>query len=331
MPRVTLRVLETIRSRDAVWNVAPAAMAALRERFPDVRFDSPDGREALEAALPDADVVLGPGIRPNNFALARRLRWIHTPSAGVDHLLFPELIESDVVLTNAKGVHDAAMAEHTLGVMLTFARKLHLARDAQHAGRWSQRELWSEAPPFEFLGGSTLLIVGYGDIGRAIGARARALGQTVLAVRRRPAPDAHAHEVHALDALDALLPRADWVVLTVPKTSETAGLLSRERLARLKAGARLVNLGRGALVDEPALIDALREGRLAGAALDVFAEEPLPAGHAFWSMPNVILTPHISGLGPQYWERALAPFGDNLQRFLEGEPLHEIVDKRAGY
>jgi phosphoglycerate dehydrogenase-like enzyme len=332
MPPVTIRVLETIRSRDAVWTVDAAAMDAVRARFPQVRFDSPADREGVDALLPEADVVLGPGVRERNFARARRLRWIHTPSAGVDHLLFPALVESEVTLTNSRGVHDDTMAEHTIAVMLAFARKLHLARDAQHARRWSQQPLWRESPAFEFLAGSTIAIVGFGSIGRAIAARARALGQTVLAVRRHaggePGP---AHEVHGPAALDDVLGRADWVVLVLPQTSETRGLLSRERLARLRPGARLVNLGRGSLVDEDALIEALRDGRLAGAALDVTATEPLPPESPLWEMPQVILTPHVSGLGPRYWHRALQPFADNLARFLAGEPLQFVVDKRAGY
>lgn len=325
-------MLETIRSKDAVWNVAPAALDALRARFPEVRIESPDGREALEARLPDADVVLGPGVRPRNFALARRLRWIHLPSAGVDHALFPELLASDVAITHTRGVHDDGMAEHAIGVMLAFARQLHRSRDAQRERRWAQRDLWTASPSFESLAGSTLAIVGYGSIGRAVARRARALGQTVLGVRRRAtAGDADAHEVHGADALDAVLRRADWVLLLAPLTDATRGLLSRERIALLRPGARVVNLGRGALVDEPALIEALRAGRLAGAALDVCAEEPLPEASPLWDLPSVILTPHVSGLGPRYWERVLEPFAANLRRHLDGEPLADVVDRRAGY
>lgn len=330
--RVNLLVLETIRSKDAVWNVPDGAMADLRARFPGIRIESPAGRDDLERLLADAGVVLGPGVRPRNFPLARRLRWIHLPSAGVEHALFPELLASDVVITHTRGVHDDAMAEHALGVMLAFARQLHRARDAQRERRWSQRELWTGPPAFEALAGTTLVIVGYGSIGHAVARRARALGQTVIGVRRRPTgPDRDADEVHGMDALDRVLPRADWVLLLAPLTGATRGLLSRERLALLKPTARLVNLGRGALVDESALIDALRAGRLAGAGLDVCAEEPLPEASPLWELPNVILTPHVSGLGPRYWERVLEPFAENLRRFLAGAPLADLVDKQAGY
>ncbi len=332
MRPVKLFVLETIWSPDAVWNLTDEALAALRARFPDVHFESAHDRESVDAHLPVADVVLGPWVRERNFALARRLRWIHTPSAGVDHLLFPALVRSDVVMTNTKGVHDAGMAEHVLGVMLMFTRKLHLARDQQLAGRWSQRELATRPPAIQSLAGSTLLVVGYGSIGRAIAAHGRALGQHVLAVRRRAAGDpGPAHEVHDSAALDALLPRADWVVLVLPNTADTRGVLSRERIARLKAGAHVLNVGRGAAIDEPALVDALREGRIAGAGLDVFATEPLPESSPLWSMPQVILTPHTSGFGPRYWERVLEPFARNLEHFLAGRPLESVVDKQAGY
>jgi phosphoglycerate dehydrogenase-like enzyme len=327
-----MRVLEYVRDRDAVWTLPPERVADLARAFPEVEFVSPADRAAAEAELPAADVVYGWVLRPDNLHRAERLRWVHVSAAGVAPLLFPGFVESPVVLTNGRGLHAAAMAEHALGVVLAFARKLHLARDRQRERTWAQQELWVGPPPLRAVEGSTLGLVGFGAIGRAVATRARALGMQVLAVRRRPAADpAPADAQWGPERLDDLLAASDWVVLCPPLTAESRGLLSAERLARMKPDAVLVNLGRGALVDEPALVAALAGGRLAGAALDVFAEEPLPPDSPLWGMPQVIVTPHVSGLGPAYWERAVAQFAANLRRFLAGAPLENVVDKRAGY
>jgi phosphoglycerate dehydrogenase-like enzyme len=327
-----LRVLEWVRHKDGIWNLPRTEVERLRARFPAVVFESPATREEADALLPGVDVVLGFAARPEVFAAAKRLRWIHSTAAGVEGLLSPALVESDVTLTCSRGLHAESMAEHTVGVMLAFARQLHHSRDAQAARRWSQHEQWDARPGFASLAGSTVGIVGFGHIGRAIGEKARALGMHVLAVRRTPAADpAPAHEQFGLDGLDTLLERSDWVVLAAPHTRESASMIGAAQLARMRPGARLVNVGRGALVDETALIAALQEKRLAGAALDVMAAEPLAADSPLWDMPEVIVTPHVSGIAPRYWERAMDVFAANLERWLAGEPLRGVVDKRAGY
>lgn len=325
-------VLEWVRSREPIWNLPKAQVDGLARRFPQVRFLSPADRDEAARLLPETQIVLGWAVRPEDFPRARRLKWIHLTAAGVGPQLFPALVESDVVLTNSRGLHAVSMAEHTLGVMLAFARKLHLARDAQHDRRWTQVELSSGPPPFGELAGATLGLVGLGAIGSAIAARARAFGMTVLAVRRRPdhASDV-ADEVWGRDRLPEMLERSDFVVLCAPQTRETTGLIGATELARMKPHAVIVNIGRGALIDEPALIAALETGRIAGAGLDVTVEEPLPATSPLWTMPNVIVTPHISGMGERYWERALDMFAANLERWLAGKPLENVVDKRAGY
>ncbi|HEY6196585.1 MAG TPA: D-2-hydroxyacid dehydrogenase [Candidatus Eisenbacteria bacterium] len=325
-------VLEWVRYPNGIWNLPRPLARALADAAPGVEVWCPASREEAEARLPEADIVLGFAVRPENFARASRLKWIHCTAASVTGVLFPALVESDVVVTNARGLHGDAMAEHALGVMLAFARKLHHARDAQRAHEWSQAVQWTEPPPIGTLAGSTLGLVGLGAIGSALAVRARALGMRVIAVRRHPAADpAPAHAQWAASRLGELLAEADWVVLAAPHTPETVGLIGAAELARMKPGARLVNLGRGALVDEPALVAALQSGKLAGAALDVFAEEPLPAASSLWDLPEVIVTPHTSGLAPRYWERAMAQFTENLERWLAGAPLRNVVDKRAGY
>lgn len=325
-----LTVLEFIRHD--VWTLPPALVRTMEARFPAVRFLSPPDRAAADRLLPDADVVFGWAPPPRSFEAAARLRWIQLTAAGVSTMLHPALIESPVVVTNGRGLHAVAMAEHTLGVMLAFARKLHLARDAQRERRWAQDALEGGDPPFGWVEGGTLGLVGLGAVGAAIATRARALGVRVIAVRRHPADDpAPADAQWGTDKLPELLAAADWLVLAAPATAETRHLIDRAALARMKPGAILVNLGRGALVDEPALIEALQSGRIAGAALDVFAEEPLPEASPLWEMPNVILTPHVSGFGPRYWERAVELFTRNLDAWLAGRPLENVVDKRAGY
>ena len=327
-----IRVLEYIRSSEAVWTLPRAHTEALSRAFPEVEFDSPATREEADARLPDADIVLGWAVRRENFARASRLRWIQLTAAGVGSLLFPELVESPVIVTNGRGLHAESMAEHAIGVILMFARQLHLARDAQREARWIQAELWHGPTPFTRVEGSTLGVVGFGSVGRATARRARALGMRVLAVRRRPAADAApADEQWGVEKLDDVIAVADWLVLCAPLTRDTRGLIGGERLARMKPGAVIVNLGRGGLVDEPALIAALKDHRIRGAALDVFDEEPLPATSPLWGMPQVIVTPHISGLDPRLWERGMQLFGRNLRAFLDGRPLENVVDKHAGY
>jgi phosphoglycerate dehydrogenase-like enzyme len=327
-----VRVLEWVRFPNGVWNLPRELARSLANGVPGVEVWCPETREEVESLLPEADVVLGFAVRSDNFVRAARLRWIHCTAASVTGVLFPALVESDVLVTNARGLHGDAMAEHALSMMLAFTRKLHHARDSQRAHDWAQVAQWSESPPIGSLAGATLGLVGLGAIGSALATRARALGMHVIAVRKHPTADpAPADEQWPAVRLPDLLAVSDWVVLVAPHTVETNGMIGARELARMKPGARLVNLGRGALVDEPALVEALRSGRLAGAALDVFAEEPLPAASPLWDMREVIVTPHTSGLAPRYWERAMQQFDDNLRRWLAGEPLRNMVDKRAGY
>ncbi len=325
-------VLEWIRDPGGVWNVPPAAMARLAAEFPGVRFASPATREEAESLLPGADVLYGYLLRPHNIGSAAQLRWVHSPAAGVTGLLFPEFLDSPITLTNGRGLHSRSMAEHALALMLATARRLPRSRDMQSARQWDQTGQWQDEPGFLELEGSTLALVGFGRTGRGVGALGRALGMRVLAVRRRPDEDfSVAHEQFGVPQLGEVLERADWVVVTAPHTAQTTGLIGEKELARMKRSAYLVNLARGALLDEAALLAALDAGRPAGAALDVFAEEPLPAASALWSHPRVIVTPHVGGVGPRYWERACEQFAGNLRRFLAGEPLDNLVDKRAGY
>ncbi len=327
-----LTVLESVRDPAGIWNLPAERLAATAARFPDVRFVRAEGEEHVDVVLRTADIVLGFCLRARHLPIAANLRWVHVTAAGVGGVLFPEFIASPVALTNARGLHAISMSEQAIAMMLMLERRLHRARDAQVAHRWVQAELADDTPAMGELAGRTLGLVGFGEVGRAIAQRARAFEMEVLAVRRHPShPPEPAHEQWGPDRLPELLARADWLVLVPPLTADTAGLLDARAFALLKPGARLLNLGRGGLVDETAMLRALQSGRLAGAALDVFRDEPLPEGSPLWDHPEVIITPHTAGHGPRYWERAMAQFEANLTRFQAGEPLLNLVDKQAGY
>ena len=308
---------------------------------------SPDDfRSALEGAQVLFVADFRSGMLRDAWPHARDLRWIHHGGAGVDPLLFPELVRSPVVLTNSGGVFDRAMAEYVLGLILAFAKDLPRTLELQRRREWRHRET-------ERLGGRTVLVVGAGRIGNEIGRILRGAGMRVLGVARRPrpasaavqspgrpaaagrpsagSPDAAFERVVGIADLHAVLPEADDVVLSLPLTPETRGLFGADALARMKPTARLINVGRGAVLDEAALLDALRSRRIAGAALDVFADEPLPADHPFWDLPGVIVSPHMSGdfVG---WPAAVSGlFVENFRRWRAGEPLLNVVDKERGY
>jgi len=297
------------------------------EAAADVRYAT--STDELRAALADAQVVFvadfRSGMLRDTWPHARALRWIHHGGAGVDPLLFPELVHSSVVLTNSRGVFDRAMAEYVLGLALALAKDLPRTLDLQRRREWLHRES-------ERVDGRTALVVGAGSIGREIGRYLRAAGMRVLGVARRPREaDTVFERVVGIDDLQAALPEADYVVLALPLTPETRGLFGAAALATMKRSARFINVGRGAVVDQAALVDALRSRRIAGAALDVFADEPLPAVHPFWDMPGVIVSPHMSGDFAGWPAAVSGLFVENFRRWLAGEPLLNVVDKARGY
>ena len=327
------------RSRAAILATVPAGWTV---RFMETPADgSGDGvsrapPELLEAVA-GARVYMGYGIPPEVLTAAPRLEWVHSGAAGVGSSLGPEMLERDVVFTNSAGIHAAPMSETVLAMMLHFARGLDVAVRAQREGRWSAPEYWAADAPVTELAGSTVGIVGYGGIGRAVAARAGALGCRVVPVRRRGggggegAVDSAVEVVAGTPALDRVIAEADYLVLAVPETPLTRGLISRERLFAMKPGSVLVNVARGRLVDETALLDALDSGPLRGAGLDVFHTEPLPTGHPLYAHPRVLVTPHVSATTRRFWDRETDLITDNIGRFARGERLRNLVDKRAGY
>jgi phosphoglycerate dehydrogenase-like enzyme len=327
-----MKIVVGIYSPFVAWQIPEAQVEWLRRECPEHTFVRVDDAEAMGEAIVDAEIAFSSLVRASHFAAARVLRWIHSPAAGVGAMLFPAMVASPVVLTNSRGNSAVSIAEHVIAVTLALFRRLPLAFERQRERVWAQDELTLD-PPIRTLRGARVLVVGLGAIGAETARLALAFGADVAAIRRRPdAPrDVPVSEVVAPDRLHDQLPRADVVVVAAPQTAETRHLIGAAELALMKEDAELENISRGRLVDETALAAALDRGRLRGAALDVFEEEPLPGDSPLWQHPRVIVTPHISGLHARYWPDAAALFAENLRRFTAGRPLINLVDKRAGY
>jgi phosphoglycerate dehydrogenase-like enzyme len=276
-------------------------------------------------------------------SLVPRLRWVQLHSAGANHLVDTWLWESDITITTSSGIHASTIAEYVLMMMLAFAHRLRRMVDYQARAEWPKGR-WRKFVPQE-LRGATVGVIGYGSIGRQVGRLARALGMRVLAMHRgggqSPAsyelpelardPDTEPDRLYTSDHLFDALAECDYVVLAVPYTSATHHLIDQAALRAMKPSAVLINIARGAIVDELALVRALREGWIAGAALDVFEEEPLPQESPLWKMDNVIISPHVAGFTPHYDDRATALFAENLRRYVSGEPLLNRVDREREY
>ena len=288
----------------------------------------------VPAAVADAEVYFGHGLSPQTFAAAERLRWVHTAAAGVASLLFPAMKASDVRLTNSAGVMGDTIAEHVLGGVLYLLRRFDDAVRLQDQHQWDKLGFATKNTTIRELDECRALIVGTGGVGGAIGWRFAALGVRCVGVRRRPelgAPRGF-DRVVGPEALEAELPHADIIVLATPLTSETGTLLTGPRLDCLPPRAIVVNVARGALIDESALIERLARGSLRGAVLDVFREEPLPPASPLWGLRQVLLTPHVAAVSPRrFWERELELFLDNWVRYRRGDPLRNLVDKDTGY
>jgi phosphoglycerate dehydrogenase-like enzyme len=302
----------------------------LRDSFPGVDFQPAATEQEQKRHIKDADVFFGTPSR-DVFLSAERLRWIHCPGTGIDRYAeVPELLDSDVVLTNARGPHTNPMADHAFGMILTFAHHLRELWDDQRARRWDTRKYDGRVVE---LSGRTMGILALGGIGMAVARRAHGFGMSVYAVDKRPmpTPPRYVGTVWGPERLDDLLRMSDWFVITAPLTSETKGLIDRRRIGLLKPSAYLIVVSRGGIIDEDALIEALRSGRLAGAGLDVTAEEPLPQDSPLWDMENVLISPHSSALTPDMWEGRRQIFKENLKRFLANEPFLYVCDKQAGF
>lgn len=349
-----MKLLIILQHRFGLWNAPAWLPKRLRKEFPDIEVVHRKTYDAGERDLPDTDILVSWSIRPEQFATARRLRWIHSPAAAVHALLIPEVIASNVLVTNASEVNGPVVAEHVMALVLALAKLLPSAFRYQQQRVWAQQQIWDEHPRPREIAGATLGLIGLGSIGSEVVRRAVPFGMKILAIREHP--EKGNGEFGSLDSsgvimgersksrdnspavqlfgsadLDHVLAHSDYVLLAAPLTPKTRGLISAGRLARMRPEACLINVSRGPLVDEAALADALRNHRLGGAALDVFDREPLPPDSPLWDAPNLILTPHTAALTDKLWDRHYALLAENLRRFLSSQPLLSVVNKQKGY
>lgn len=328
-----MKVLLVVHHRFDLWRLPPWFGQRLAQQYPGLQIAQCDSYEGIETELRDAEVVFTISLRPDQFAAARTLRWVHTPSAAVHQMLFPELIDSSVILTNSREVHGPVVAEHVVALMFALAKKIPQAALLQQKRIWGQETIWNEGPQPQEIAGATLGLIGVGSIGSRVARIASNLGMRVIAVREHPekgTPD-EVDEVFPVSELHQLLNQSDFVVIAAPLLAATEGLINAERLAHMKPSSYLINVGRGPQVDQAALIEALRTRQIAGAALDVFAREPLPPDSPLWDLDNLLITPHTAGLTAKLWHRHYDLFSENLRRYIAGEPLLYVVDKHKGY
>lgn len=304
-------------------------IARIREYLEGHEFVICEDVDSFKREIADADAMFGYRITPEMLARAKRLKWIQFGSAGIDHTVFPELLESDVILTNFSGIHMAPVAEHVLALMLGLTRRLDIAVRQQPEHTWDRSVM---ADVSSELCGKTIGIVGLGKIGRGIARLAKGFGMRVVGTKRTVGgaiPDVD--EVHAPDELGKVLRQSHFLVLVVPLTGETRALIGGREIEMMPDGAFLINVARGAMVDHEALGDALRSGKLAGAGLDVFPKEPLAPDSPIWDLPNTIVTPHTGGASSGYSERGAAIFKRNLDAFLSGGEMINVYDRERGY
>jgi len=316
----------------SLWRPTAEVAARVRGRFPEMNVVHLPNYDGMLEEVADADIFVGWSLRPEQFAAARRLKWLHSTAAGVAQLMYPELRASGIAVTNARGVHTIPIAEHILGILVALARRFPSAYRYQTERRWAQQETWDAALRPRELHGQTLLIVGLGEIGSAVARLVHPLGMKIWAVTRSGGGTTGlAEKILPVARLEEALPQADFVLLAAPETPDTHHLLNARRLAAMKPSSYLINVSRGSLVDEAALVKTLRGRAIAGAALDVTEEEPLPPSSPLWDLDNCILTPHTSGVSEELWTRQTDLLLDNLERWFSGGELRNRVDLERGY
>lgn len=318
-----------------LWNPPPETVERIQNRWPEMRVVHLPTYDGLERELVDTDVLVGYSLRPKQFAVCRKLKWIHATAAAVGQLMFPELRASGIEVTNASGVHRVPMAEHIVGTLIALARRFPECVRYQQRAHWGQQEWWEGVPdaqrPRE-LRGQVVLFIGFGAIGREVANLARGLEVRIWAVTRSGNADTDlAERVFAASQLHEALPQADFIVLAAPETPETRQMIGPREFGLMKPSTYFINVARGALVSEPALVRALGSGQIAGAALDVTTEEPLPAESPLWKLPNVFITPHVSAVSEHLWERQTDLIMENLERWFSGRELVNRVDLKRGY
>jgi phosphoglycerate dehydrogenase-like enzyme len=327
-----MNVLIWIQQPVLAWTIPPSHVERLRATFPGFSFTNARDEHHVRDAIRDADVAFTWILKADMVADARRLRWVHSSAVAVGTLPLGELAARDIAVTNSRGIQSTAIAEHVIAMMLALSRGLVTIVRRQDARSWAQNDMIGDRSPW-LVNGQRMGIIGLGTIGQAVAVRAAALGMDVVGVRRRPEQGAvpGVREVVGPARIPTVIASSDVLVLAAPWTGATDRLLDGEAIATMKRGAVVINVARGQLVDESALAAALEAGRLRGAALDVFADEPLAPSSPFWSLPNVIVSPHTSGFRADHWDAVIDLFEEQLRRFLDGRPLLNQVDCEAGY
>lgn len=336
-----MKILIVLKHRFQLWTAPDWFVDRLRSEFPEVEFVNRKNYDTIAEDVKDADVVVSWSISAEQLQNATKVRWIHSTAAAIHQLMIPEIVNSNIIVTNARSVHGPVVAEHVLSLMFALAKRLPTAMRFQQQHDWGQEAMTREEPPIRELRDCTLGLIGTGSIGGHVAAIASAIGMRVLAVRANPQkgidwlPPNEAtrsqHRVYGPKELHRMLGESDFVVISAPVTNSTTKLIDDQALAAMKPDAYLINVARGALVDQQALTKALQEKKIGGAALDVFEEEPLPKDSPLWDLDNVLITPHQGGIAHKLWERQYALFSQNLHRFQNGAPLKGLVNKKAGY
>ena len=314
------------------WRPKALMAEAIGRRWPEMRVVHLTDYDQLPEELPDTDIFVGYSLRAKQLKDAKKLKWLHSTAAGVAQLMYPELRDSGILVTNPSGVFSVPMAEHTMGLLLALARNFPDSVRQQDRANWSQQELWDKPQHLAEVNGQVLLIVGYGSIGRELAKRAKAFEMRVWGVTRSGEGDGeHVERIFPASKLHEALPEADYVVIAAPETAETKHLIGAAELAKMRRGARLINVGRGSLLDEEALISALESGTLGGAAIDVAQTEPLPGDSPLWKAPNLFITPHTSALSDRLWKRQTSLLVELLERWFDGRDMSNRVDLKRGY
>ena len=314
------------------WRADEMTPAAIRKRWPEMRVAHLPDYDRLPEELPDTDIFVGASLRPEQFALAKKLKWIHSTAAGVNQLMYPALKNSGVLITNPSGLFSPGMGEHVIGMMVLLARNFMDSVRYQDKSIWAQNEVSSIPGPTTELSGELMLIVGYGSIGREVARRANGFDMRIWGMTRSGKGDASlVDKILPVSDLDAALPHADWVVLAAPETPDTHKMFGHAQFARMKRTARLINMGRGTILDEEAFVQALNSGEIRGAAIDVATTEPIPPDSSLWKAKNLFITPHTAGVSDRLWQRETEILMDLLERWFDHREMFNVVDVSAGY
>jgi D-2-hydroxyacid dehydrogenase (NADP+) len=325
-------LLICVKNPFPLWNPPADTAERMRARFPGMRIVHLPDLQGIEQELADTDIFMGYALAANLLAFAPKLKWIHAVSAGVTQFMYPGLRERGVIVTNATTVHCVPIAQHVLGTLVALARRFPDSLRYQQQARWAQDELWTAAVKPRELRGQVVLFIGFGAIGRETARLVRPLDMRIWALTHSGRGDTYlAERVLPTAKLHEVLPEADFVVIAAPDTPQTRNVMGAREFGMMKRTSYLINVARGTLIDEPALIAALEARLIAGAALDVTVKEPLPAESPLWKLDNAFITPHVSGATENTWEREEELIAENLKRWFSGRGLLNIVDLARGY